>query len=75
MTNRAPFHIFAIVGDNKFDHLKVGSVRLGRTLRRAAEIKRYTQATIVVAQAERLESATAKYKPVGTIHPATGRAC
>lgn len=55
MTSRQPFHIFAAVGDAQADHLKQGSVRLGRTLRQAAAIKRYTQASIFVAQATEVE--------------------
>lgn len=54
MNQRQPFHIFAQVGDH-CDHLKIGSVRLGRTLRAAAAIKRYTQATVFVAQAREVD--------------------
>lgn len=50
MQNRSAFHIFGQDGD-AVAHLREGSVRLGRTLRQAIAIARYTQARIFVSQA------------------------
>lgn len=51
MTNQSVFHIFGQDG-NAVVHLRQGSVRLGRTLRRATAIRRVVNHSVFVALAD-----------------------
>ena len=70
-----PFHIFGVL-DGVTTHLRIGSTRLGRALRAAKEIARYTKADVFVSQAAMVMDTwtpTGKHYPADKPHPITSK--